>query len=145
MTVGTPPQPFSVQLDTGSSDIWIPSVNSDACIESPDACQEFGAFDSSNSSTFVDVAPNEFQISYEDNSGVTGDYINETLAIGKTVIQNMTMGLAEQATRAFGIMGIGRPSQYNVTCFTARCNHHHDYESLKQISSLWKVLIRHIR
>ncbi|KAK4697729.1 hypothetical protein P7C71_g391, partial [Lecanoromycetidae sp. Uapishka_2] len=114
MTIGTPPQSFSVQLDTGSSDIWVLSVDSDACQQSPQACQQLGAFDDTKSSTFVDVAQNAFQISYEDNSGVTGDYINETLAIGNTVIKNMTMGLATQATRAFGIMGIGYDADESI-------------------------------
>lgn len=114
MTIGTPPQPFSVQLDTGSSDIWIPSVDSNACEQSPDSCQQLGAYDETKSTTFVDVAQNAFQISYQDNSGVTGDYINETLAIGKTVIKNMTMGLATQATRAFGIMGIGYDADESI-------------------------------
>ena len=107
MTVGTPGQKFSVQLDTGSSDIWIPSIDSDACTEAPDACQQFGGFDDTRSSTFVDVAEGQFQISYEDNSAISGDYINDTLTIGNSVIKQMTMGLALQATRPFGIMGIG--------------------------------------
>ena len=106
MTIGTPGQPFSLQLDTGSSDIWIPSVNSNACQEAEDACQVLGQYDSSASSSYVDVGPG-FQISYQDNSAVAGDYINETLALGDTVIKDMTMGLAFQATRPFGIMGVG--------------------------------------
>ncbi len=115
MTVGTPPQSFSVQLDTGSSDIWIPSVDSDACQQSPDVCQQLGEFDHTNSTTFVQVGPDDyFQIQYEDNSGVVGDYFNDTLAIGKTTINNMTMGLALQADRAFGIMGIGYDSDESI-------------------------------
>ena len=107
MTVGTPGQPFSVQLDTGSSDIWIPSVESDVCREDEQDCQALGQYDSSASSSYVDVGVGQFQIQYQDNSAVTGDYINETLAIGNTVIRNMKMGLAFEATRPLGIMGIG--------------------------------------
>lgn len=114
MTVGTPGQPFSVQLDTGSSDIWIPSAESNICREEEEDCQSLGQFDSSASSSFVDVGVSEFQIQYEDNSAVTGDYINETLAIGNTVIKDMTMGLALQATRPFGIMGIGYDADESI-------------------------------
>ncbi len=115
MTVGTPPQSFGVQLDTGSSDIWIPSDQSDACQQSPDVCQQLGGFDDTKSSTFVQIGSDDaFQIQYEDNSGVVGDYFNDTLAIGKTTIQNMTMGLALQSDRAFGIMGIGYDSDESI-------------------------------
>ena len=108
MTIGTPPQSFSLQLDTGSSDIWIPSVHADACQRTLDVCKQFGSFDDVQSSTFAKRGPNgAFQISYQDNSAVVGDYFNETMVIGKTVIKNMTMGLALQADRALGIMGIG--------------------------------------
>ncbi len=114
MTVGTPGQPFSVQLDTGSSDIWIPSVDSNACEEAAQACQALGQYDSSASSSYVDVGQGQFQIQYQDNSAVTGDYINETLAIGNTVIKGMTMGLALEATRPFGIMGIGYDADESI-------------------------------
>ena len=116
MTVGTPPQSFSVQLDTGSSDIWILSDQSDACEQSPDVCQQLGEFDETKSSTYVQYGPEgAFQIQYEDNSQVAGDYFNDTLAIGKTTIKNMTMGLALQSPdRAFGIMGIGYDSDESI-------------------------------
>lgn len=114
MTLGTPPQPFSVQLDTGSSDIWIPSVDSNVCLDAPDACQVLGQYDSSLSSTYAEVDRDGFEISYEDNSAVAGDYINETLAIGNIVIKKLTMGLALQATRPFGIMGVGYDADESI-------------------------------
>ena len=114
MTVGTPGQPFSVQLDTGSSDIWIPSADSNVCVEDEQACQALGQYDASASSSGVEVDPNGFQIQYEDNSAVEGDYINETLSIGNTVIKDMRMGLATQATRPFGIMGIGYDADESI-------------------------------
>ncbi|ERF75846.1 hypothetical protein EPUS_01212 [Endocarpon pusillum Z07020] len=107
VTIGTPPQPFSLQLDTGSSDIWVPSTESDICTQSRRACQ-VGAFDSSASRTFVDLLRNAFQIQYVDGSQIQGDYFADTLSFGNSItLQNMTMGLATEATRGLGIMGIG--------------------------------------
>ncbi|MCJ1404506.1 hypothetical protein MMC11_007732 [Xylographa trunciseda] len=114
VTIGTPPQSFGLQLDTGSSDIWVPASTADVCRQNSQGCKLFGSFNPKSSSTFVDVAPGQFQISYVDNSGVTGDYINDTFAIGKTSIKQQTMGLAAQSNRALGIMGIGFDSGESI-------------------------------
>lgn len=107
VTVGTPPQPFALQLDTGSSDTWIPSVQSDICITSRLACS-LGAFDTFESSTYTELLSNAFQIRYVDGSTIRGDYFADTLEMGDNVrVQNLTMGLANRATRGLGIMGIG--------------------------------------
>ena len=113
MTIGTPPQSFQVQLDTGSSDIWIPSTESDICSQGQDACPA-GAFDSSKSSSFKDVAKDAFSISYQDNSGVTGDYFNDIVGLGDVALKNIMMGLATQASRSEGIMGIGYDADESI-------------------------------
>ena len=47
ITVGTPPQYLEIKLDTGSSDMWIPSANSRMCQEFPEECLEHGSCRSS--------------------------------------------------------------------------------------------------
>lgn len=49
----------------------------------------------------------EFQISYVDGSSSTGDYINETFAIGDVKLTNMQMGLGLQTDIAYGLVGVG--------------------------------------
>lgn len=94
-TVGTPPQNIELQLDTGSSDIWIPTSSSSIC-QRDQRCVT-GSYDQSASSTFEEVAANIFSISYVDGTSITGDYINETFGIAGATIQQMTMGTALQA------------------------------------------------
>ncbi|KAI1608985.1 aspartic-type endopeptidase [Exophiala viscosa] len=108
VTVGTPGQAFSLQIDTGSSDIWFPSVDADICTEETDGCP-YGTYDSSKSSTYSELASApQFEIQYVDGTEIEGDFISDVLNIGSTKLTNMTMAVATQAnTRGVGIMGIG--------------------------------------
>lgn len=113
MTIGTPPQSFSLQIDTGSSDTWVPSKSSDVCQEYPIRCG-LGYFVSTLSKTYKLVARNTFQIRYQDNSRIQGDYFTDTVVIGDKSIADMQMGLARYATRGVGILGIGFQSGESI-------------------------------
>lgn len=79
-------------------------------------CQKYGviicgkkliyrcAVDSSASSTYQVVGPNDFNISYVDGSGALGDYFADTFEIGGKSLSAFEMGLGEDTTISIGIM-----------------------------------------
>jgi len=85
ISLGSPPQSFYVQIDTGSSNLWVAStdVNCSSCPPH--------LYDSSKSSTYHSVG-GSFQIKYGDGSGCSGVYGNDTLIWG-----NLTIPLVEFA------------------------------------------------
>ncbi|KAH6885966.1 aspartic peptidase domain-containing protein [Thelonectria olida] len=102
--VGSPGQNVTLQLDTGSSDVWMPY--SDAPICKKTGCQ-LGSFDPNNSSSFEDIGSNLFSITYVDDSYARGDYFTDDFTMGDIEVKNLTMGLALTTTISYGLMGIG--------------------------------------
>ena len=66
LTIGTPGQAIAVQLDTGSSDLWVPSSSERACTRRQ--CVD-GSYDSTKSSSYQLLQENGFNITYGDGSG----------------------------------------------------------------------------
>ena len=108
ITIGTPPQRFALQLDTGSSDTWVPSADSYSC--SDDGCSDYGAYNKNVSSTYSLIRAEEglFSITYGDLTYASGDYFTDVLSFGQNMtITNVTMANANDTDLTQGLLGVG--------------------------------------
>ncbi|VBB72053.1 Putative protease precursor [Podospora comata] len=105
--LGTPGQDLTLQLDTGSSDIWVPDPTAKVCSKSGTEGCALGTFNPDRSSTFKVVGQGDFDINYVDGSSSKGDYFTDAFQIGGATLQNMTMGLGVNTDIAYGLVGVG--------------------------------------
>ncbi|KAG5356169.1 putative aspartic-type endopeptidase opsB [Yarrowia sp. B02] len=103
--VGTPPQEFLVQIDTGSSDLWIFDSNDDC----DGGCSQFGLFETNASTTYKNLLPGNFSISYGDHSYANGDWVADTVVVQGVEIPHQQFGLAKASNATPAILGIGLP------------------------------------
>ncbi|KAJ6120225.1 hypothetical protein N7523_004505 [Penicillium sp. IBT 18751x] len=106
VTLGTPKQSLRLVLDTGSSDLWTNAPNSTLCESQDNVCNSSGTYDSSASSTYQYVN-SEFNISYADSSGASGDYVTDTLHLGGATIKDFQFGVGYTSSSEQGVLGIG--------------------------------------
>ncbi|KAI8820239.1 aspartic peptidase domain-containing protein [Fimicolochytrium jonesii] len=99
ITIGTPPQTFSVVLDTGSSNLWVPSTRCSSI-----ACWLHRRFDAGKSSTFK-ANGTSFAIQYG-SGALEGIISNDVLGVGDLSIKNIDFG---ESTKEPGVtFAVGR-------------------------------------
>ena len=119
VTIGTPQQQLRLDIDTGSSDLWTNSANSDLCQQSSQDCDQSGTYNANQSSSYSYVN-SAFQIKYADGSFAIGDYATDTLHFGGKDITGMQFGIGYNSTSAQGILGIGYPTNEASISTTAK-------------------------
>ncbi|CAM5119789.1 unnamed protein product [Eretmochelys imbricata] len=106
VSISTPAQDFSVLFDSGSSNLWVPSVY---C--SNTACKDHNRFNPSDSSTY-EATSEDVSIQY--GTGILG---YDTVQVGGIVDTNQIFGLSKTKPSSFlyyfpfdGILGLAFPS-----------------------------------
>ncbi|KAK8049919.1 aspartic-type endopeptidase protein [Apiospora phragmitis] len=107
-TIGTPPQSLRFHVDTGSSDLWVNTPGSSLCLQSSKPCTFAGSYNANSSFTYKYIG-SYFNISYVDGSGASGDYVSDTVTIGRTSVSSLQFGIGYKSSSAQGILGIGYP------------------------------------
>ncbi|XP_049921107.1 pepsin A-like [Epinephelus moara] len=105
ISIGTPPQSFTVIFDTGSSNLWVPSVYCNS-----QACQNHRKFNPQQSSTFK-WGDQPLSIQYGTGS-MTGRLAIDNVEVGGITVQNQVFGISQTEApfmahmAADGILGL---------------------------------------
>ncbi|KAK9410224.1 pepsin A-like [Crotalus adamanteus] len=107
--IGTPPQEFAVIFDTGSSNLWVPSVYCSSA-----ACSDHHRFNPQQSSTFQ-ATSKSLAIAYGTGS-MTGFLGYDTVQVAGIQVSKQIFGLSETEPGSFlyyapydGILGLAFP------------------------------------
>ncbi|EKM60386.1 uncharacterized protein PHACADRAFT_203598 [Phanerochaete carnosa HHB-10118-sp] len=112
ISIGIPGQPFVINFDTGSSDLWVPSSSCSSC----GGKHMYKASSSSTSSK----KDGTFSIKYADNSTVSGPIYTDTVTVAGLTVTNQylspvtTLSSAFQSNPADGILGLAYPAVSNL-------------------------------
>lgn len=114
ISIGTPHQPFTIDFDTGSSDLWIASSSCNSNV-----CKGKNKYEHSKSRTSK-VESGTFSIQYGDNSSVKGDVYTDTVTVAGIKVKNQYLAAATELSSIFqnqpedGLLGMAFPSISNL-------------------------------
>ncbi|RPD62690.1 acid protease [Lentinus tigrinus ALCF2SS1-7] len=112
VTIGSPAQTFTVDFDTGSSDLWIPSSSCTSC----GSHAKYNPSKSSKSSK----KSGSFQISYGDGSTASGTPYTDTVTVGGVSVTGQYLAAVTKESSEFvsdpadGLLGLALPAISNL-------------------------------
>ncbi|KAL9568934.1 hypothetical protein ACKAV7_006920 [Fusarium commune] len=130
VSIGTPPQKFKLDFDTGSADLWvsIPNQALKQGVHNSDQVpkvfstklseriqRSHNVFHPQSSSSFRSLADKTWRIVYGDGSSASGDCGSDNVTIGGLTIKNQTVELASRLAPQFaqgtgdGLLGLAFP------------------------------------
>lgn len=107
--IGSPAQNLNLDIDTGSSDLWVYSSETPASEVNGQA-----VYNPSASNTSSKQSSLSWSISYGDGSSSKGDVYYDTVAVGGLTVENMAVEVATEVSAEFtadteidGLLGLG--------------------------------------
>ncbi|KIM92347.1 hypothetical protein PILCRDRAFT_83534 [Piloderma croceum F 1598] len=117
ISVGTPSKTFTVDFDTGSSDLFLPGSDCGS------TCSGHTLYNPKSSSSAKDIGQS-FSLQYGDGSTVSGEQWTDSVTLAGLTAKTQTLGAAKQYSSGFessqfpadGLMGMGFKSisEYNA-------------------------------
>lgn len=108
-------QNFRIDFDTGSSDLWIPSINCTTAV-----CQTKARFNDKLSGRTAYLPGKQFSINYVDGSGVSGGVYSDAITLGNIGASGTLFSAVTKLETSLdddpvdGIMGMGYTSISNL-------------------------------
>ncbi|MCJ1314883.1 hypothetical protein MMC15_000197 [Xylographa vitiligo] len=126
VTIGNPPQPIVMQIDTGSADFWVNTPSSSLCSGSftdPAAVGAvgcaFGTYSTNESSSSHYLSSN-FIVSYAVSGMASGDFVTDDMTVGGVIVKALQLGVGYNSTVIPNLWGISFPAAEGVVTVAAQ-------------------------